>query len=45
MFVRLSSTAVELALTQQNLKLKEDLADDLESRIQTGQQSVEKRSE
>ncbi|XP_037548128.1 tyrosine-protein kinase Fer [Nematolebias whitei] len=41
----LSSTTVELALTQQNLKLKEDLADDLESRIQTGQQSVEKRSD
>ncbi|XP_067339438.1 tyrosine-protein kinase Fer isoform X2 [Channa argus] len=41
----LSSAAEELTLTQQNLRTKEALADDLDSKIQTSQQSTEKKSD
>ncbi|XP_076613714.1 tyrosine-protein kinase Fer isoform X1 [Chaetodon auriga] len=41
----LSSAAEELVLTQQNLRTKEALADDLDSKIQTSQQSTEKKSD
>lgn len=42
---RLSSATEELQLTQQNLQGKEALADDLDNKIQTSQQSAEKKSE
>ncbi|XP_040915103.1 tyrosine-protein kinase Fer isoform X1 [Toxotes jaculatrix] len=41
----LSSATEELTLTQQNLRTKEALADDLDSKIQTSQQSAERRSD
>ncbi|XP_013886728.1 tyrosine-protein kinase Fer [Austrofundulus limnaeus] len=41
----LSTTTAELALTQQNLNLKEKLVEELESRIQTGQQNSERKSD
>ncbi|KAM6902785.1 tyrosine-protein kinase Fer isoform 1-T1 [Xenentodon cancila] len=41
----LSSTTDELALTQQNLRTKEALADDLDAKIQTSQQSTERKSD
>ncbi|XP_018518629.1 tyrosine-protein kinase Fer isoform X2 [Lates calcarifer] len=41
----LSSATEELSLTQQNLRTKEALADDLDSKIQTSQQSAERRSD
>lgn len=44
-FYRLSSATEELALTQQNLQTKEALADDLDAKIQTSQQSTERKSE
>ena len=42
---RLSSATDELSLTQQNLRTKEALADDLDAKIQTSEQSSEKKSE
>lgn len=42
---RLSSATEELTLTQQNLQTKEALADDLDAKIQTSQQSTERKSE
>lgn len=42
---RLSSATEELVLTQQNLQTKEALADDLDSKIQTSQQSTERKTE
>ncbi|XP_041815791.1 tyrosine-protein kinase Fer isoform X3 [Chelmon rostratus] len=41
----LSSATEELMLTQQNLRTKEALADDLDSKIQTSQQSTERKSD
>ncbi|XP_068608743.1 tyrosine-protein kinase Fer [Brachionichthys hirsutus] len=41
----LSSATEELVLTQQNLSTKEALADDLGSKIQTSQQSTERKSD
>ncbi|XP_070845228.1 tyrosine-protein kinase Fer isoform X2 [Chaetodon trifascialis] len=41
----LSSAAEELVLTQQNLRTKEALADDLDGKIQTSQQSTERKSD
>uniref|UniRef100_A0A8C4DSP3 Tyrosine-protein kinase n=1 Tax=Dicentrarchus labrax TaxID=13489 RepID=A0A8C4DSP3_DICLA len=41
----LSSATEELALTQQNLQTKEALADDLDAKIQTSQQSAERKSD
>ncbi|XP_056260290.1 tyrosine-protein kinase Fer isoform X1 [Seriola aureovittata] len=41
----LSSATEELTLTQQNLRTKEALADDLDTKIQTSQQSAERRSD
>lgn len=41
----LSSATEELALTQQNLQTKEALADDLDVKIQTSQQSAERKSD
>ncbi|XP_029371534.1 tyrosine-protein kinase Fer isoform X2 [Echeneis naucrates] len=41
----LSSATEELTLTQQNLRTKEALADDLDKKIQTSQQSAERRSD
>ncbi len=44
-FPRSSSATEELALTQQNLRTKEALADDLDTKIQTSQKSAERKSE
>ncbi|XP_049907543.1 tyrosine-protein kinase Fer isoform X3 [Epinephelus moara] len=41
----LSSATEELSLTQQNLRTKEALADDLDTKIQTSQQSAERKSD
>ncbi|XP_038560767.1 tyrosine-protein kinase Fer-like isoform X1 [Micropterus salmoides] len=41
----LSSATEELELTQQNLRTKEALADDLDARIQTSQQNAERKSD
>ncbi|CAK6982595.1 tyrosine-protein kinase Fer [Scomber scombrus] len=41
----LSSATEELTLTQQNLRTKEALADDLDSKIQTSQQNAERKSD
>ncbi|KAM8743504.1 tyrosine-protein kinase Fer isoform 1-T1 [Acanthopagrus schlegelii] len=41
----LSSATEELVLTQQNLRTKEALADDLDTKIQTSQQSAERKSD
>ncbi|XP_029025340.1 tyrosine-protein kinase Fer isoform X3 [Betta splendens] len=41
----LSSATDELVLTQQNLRTKEALADDLDSKIQTSQQTTERKSD
>ncbi|XP_074545998.1 tyrosine-protein kinase Fer isoform X1 [Halichoeres trimaculatus] len=41
----LSSASEELSLTQQNLQTKEALAEDLDSKIQTSQQSTERKSD
>ncbi|XP_026210537.1 tyrosine-protein kinase Fer isoform X4 [Anabas testudineus] len=41
----LSSATEELALTQQNLRTKEALANDLDSKIQTSQQNAERKSD
>ncbi|KAK5931592.1 hypothetical protein CesoFtcFv8_000127 [Champsocephalus esox] len=41
----LSSATDELSLTQQNLRTKEALADDLDAKIQTNEQSSEKKSD
>ncbi|XP_049460782.1 tyrosine-protein kinase Fer isoform X2 [Epinephelus fuscoguttatus] len=41
----LSSATEELSLTQQNLRTKEALADDLDTKIQTSQQSTERKSD
>ncbi|KAM3599282.1 uncharacterized protein V6R79_003050 [Siganus canaliculatus] len=41
----LSSATEELVLTQQNLRTKEALADDLDNKIQTSQQSAERKSD
>ncbi|XP_026153096.1 tyrosine-protein kinase Fer isoform X3 [Mastacembelus armatus] len=41
----LSSATEELTLTQQNLRTKEVLADDLDTKIQTSQQSAERKSD
>uniref|UniRef100_A0A671VYM5 Tyrosine-protein kinase n=1 Tax=Sparus aurata TaxID=8175 RepID=A0A671VYM5_SPAAU len=41
----LSSATEELVLTQQNLRTKEALADDLDTKIQTSQQSPERKSD
>ncbi|CAJ1069832.1 tyrosine-protein kinase Fer isoform X1 [Xyrichtys novacula] len=41
----LSSATEELTLTQQNLLTKEALADDLDAKIQTSQQSTERKSD
>lgn len=41
----LSCTSEELALTQQNLQTKEALADDLDAKIQTSQESAERKSD
>ncbi|XP_034047346.1 tyrosine-protein kinase Fer [Thalassophryne amazonica] len=41
----LSSATEELVLIQQNLRLKEALADDLDTKIQTSQQSAERKSD
>ncbi|XP_037607721.1 tyrosine-protein kinase Fer isoform X2 [Sebastes umbrosus] len=41
----LSSATEELSLTQQNLQTKEALADDLDTKIQTSQQSAERKSD
>lgn len=41
----LSSATEELTLTQQNLRTKEALADDLDAKIQTSQQSAERKSD
>ncbi|KAF7217579.1 tyrosine-protein kinase Fer isoform X1 [Nothobranchius furzeri] len=41
----LSSTKAELVLTQENLKIKEGLADDMESKIQKSQQRAERKSD
>ncbi|KAK1883824.1 Tyrosine-protein kinase Fer [Dissostichus eleginoides] len=41
----LSSATDELSLTQQNLRTKEALADDLDAKIQTSEQSSEKKSD
>ncbi|KAM8828911.1 tyrosine-protein kinase Fer [Spinachia spinachia] len=41
----LSSASEELSLTQQNLSTKEAMADDLDSKIQTSQQSAERKSD
>uniref|UniRef100_UPI0037E80BAD tyrosine-protein kinase Fer n=1 Tax=Semicossyphus pulcher TaxID=241346 RepID=UPI0037E80BAD len=41
----LSSATEELTLTQQNLRTKEALADDLNIKIQTSQQSTERKSD
>lgn len=41
----LSSATEELTLTQQNLRTKEALADDLDAKIQTSQQSTERKSD
>ncbi|XP_028254088.1 tyrosine-protein kinase Fer-like isoform X1 [Parambassis ranga] len=41
----LSSATEELALTQQNLRTKEVLVDDLDTKIQTSQQSAERKSD
>ncbi|XP_008324407.1 tyrosine-protein kinase Fer [Cynoglossus semilaevis] len=41
----LSSATEELTLTQQNLRTKEALADDLDAKIQTSQQNAEKTSD
>lgn len=40
-----SSAAEELVLTQQNLRTKESLADDLDTKIQTSQKSAERKSD
>ncbi|KAI3362533.1 hypothetical protein L3Q82_012835, partial [Scortum barcoo] len=40
-----SSATEELALTQQNLRTKEALADDLDTKIQTSQKSAERKSD
>lgn len=42
---KLSSATEELELTQQNLQSKEALADDLDAKIQTSQQSAERKSD
>ncbi|CAI5665937.1 tyrosine-protein kinase Fer isoform X3 [Oreochromis niloticus] len=42
---KLSSATEELELTQQNLQGKEALADDLDNKIQTSQQSAERKSD
>ncbi|XP_030581576.1 tyrosine-protein kinase Fer isoform X1 [Archocentrus centrarchus] len=42
---KLSSATEELGLTQQNLQSKEALADDLDAKIQTSQQSAERKSD
>ncbi|XP_006782284.1 tyrosine-protein kinase Fer isoform X1 [Neolamprologus brichardi] len=42
---KLSSATEELQLTQQNLQGKEALADDLDNKIQTSQQSAERKSD
>ncbi|XP_077944679.1 tyrosine-protein kinase Fer isoform X1 [Gasterosteus aculeatus] len=41
----LSSASEELSLTQQNLSTKEAMADELDSKIQTSQQSAERKSD
>ncbi|XP_067429735.1 tyrosine-protein kinase Fer isoform X3 [Thunnus thynnus] len=41
----LSSATEELTLTQQNLRTKEALADDLDTKIQTSQQNTERKSD
>lgn len=41
----LSSATEELVLTQQNLRTKEALADDLDTKIQTSQQNTERKSD
>ncbi|TKS65293.1 Tyrosine-protein kinase [Collichthys lucidus] len=41
----LSSATEELVLTQQNLRTKEALAEDLDTKIQTSQQSAERKSD
>ncbi|KAK5851466.1 hypothetical protein PBY51_023016 [Eleginops maclovinus] len=41
----LSSATDELSLTQQNLRTKEALAEDLDAKIQTSQQSAERKSD
>lgn len=41
----LSSTSEELELTQQNLQTKESLADDLDAKIRTSQDSTERKSD
>lgn len=41
----MSSATEELSLTRQNLQTKEALADDLHAKIQTSQQSTERKSE
>ncbi|KAL6096389.1 fer [Pungitius sinensis] len=43
--VMLSSASEELSLTQQSLSTKEAMADDLNSKIQTSQQSAERKSD
>ncbi|XP_034402386.1 tyrosine-protein kinase Fer isoform X3 [Cyclopterus lumpus] len=43
--VMLASASEELSLTQQNLRTKEALADDLDTKIQTSQQSAERKSD
>lgn len=42
---RLSCATEELSLTRQNLQTKEALADDLQAKIHTSQQSTERKSE
>ncbi|XP_068562915.1 tyrosine-protein kinase Fer isoform X1 [Cebidichthys violaceus] len=41
----LSSASEELSLTQQNLRTKEAMADDLDTKIQTSQQNTERKSD
>ncbi|XP_061150092.1 tyrosine-protein kinase Fer [Syngnathus typhle] len=41
----LSSATEELALTQQNLRTKEALADDLDAKISSGQQNADRKSD
>lgn len=43
--VMLASASEELSLTQQNLRTKEALADDLDTKIQTSQRSAERKSD
>ncbi|XP_047425923.1 tyrosine-protein kinase Fer isoform X2 [Mugil cephalus] len=43
--IRWTSTTDELTLTQQNLRTKETLADELDAKIQTSQENAEKKSD